>query len=529
MRLPRRLITCLFLTCAGAAHAADGFTFSNPPGPHAVGLKVVQLYDRARAYKSDIDLATGEPVQGERARPVQALVWYPAARGGKPVTWRDYLETVPTEDAFTRSPADIKRMTDERIDGNAAGHREALLRDIARPQLAVRDARAENGTFPVVIYAPSYSANAIENTDLCELLASHGYIVLSSPSLGAHTRSMTTDLEGVEAQAADISFLIGYAATLPQADSARVAALGFSWGGLANVFAAARDTRIKALVSLDGSIRSFPKLVDGGKEAARYVTPARVALPMLFVGSRPRTMEALNRSANMRTDYSFMNQMTYSDVYIVSMLPMKHADFASYALRMMPDSDFSDFGDYSRIEVNLQHGWAARYTLRFLDAYLKGDPGGLAFINNTPAANHAPAHTMVTDIRRHNGSVPPTQESFVRGLAAAGFDQAVPEYERFAVRNPGFKLDDNALYGWGLQLAQAGRPAQAREIFRLGAHLYPDQSIMHDGLGEMQAKTGQAQDALVSYRRVLELDPKNADAIRYVKEHGAAGRGASAP
>jgi len=515
------------------ACAADGFTFSIAPGPHAVGVKVVQQYDRSRQYKTEIDLATGEPAKGERARPVQTLVWYPAARGGKPVTYRDYLDTVPTEDEFTRSPAEVRRMTDGRIDGNAAGHRDALLRDIARPQLAVRDARPEggksDGKFPVVIYAPSYSAYAIENTDLCELLASHGYIVLSSPSLGAHARSMTTDLEGVEAQAADISFLIGYAATLPQADTGKVAAVGFSWGGLANVFAAAKDARIKALVSLDGSIRSFPKLVDGGKDAAPYVTPARVALPMLFIGSRPRTMEALNRSANMRTDYSFMNEMKYSDVYIVSMLPMKHADFASYALRMMPDGEFSDFGDYSRDEVNLQHSWAARYTLRFLDAYLKGDSAGLAFVNNTPAANHAPAHTMVTDIRRHKDGVPPTQENLVRRLAASGFDKAIPEYERFVAQNPAFKLGVDELVGWGVQLAQAERPAQAREIFRLGAHLYPEESILFDGLGEMQAKTGQAQDALASYRRVLELDPKNADAIRYVKEHGGAGAKASAP
>ncbi|RYF04665.1 MAG: tetratricopeptide repeat protein, partial [Oxalobacteraceae bacterium] len=127
------------------------------------------------------------------------------------------------------------------------------------------------------------------------------------------------------------------------------------------------------------------------------------------------------------------------------------------------------------------------------------------------------------------GSVPPTKESFVRGLAAAGFDRAIPEYERFVAQNPAFKLDEDALYGWGAELAQLGRPAQAREIFRLGAHLYPNKSFMHDGLGEMQAKTGQAAEALASYRRVLELDPKNADALRYVKEHSAAAQGASSP
>ena len=81
MRLPE-LVIALFLTVTGAASAADSFTFSAPPGPHAVGFKVVQQYDRTRSYKAEIDLATGETVKGERARPVQTLVWYPAARGG---------------------------------------------------------------------------------------------------------------------------------------------------------------------------------------------------------------------------------------------------------------------------------------------------------------------------------------------------------------------------------------------------------------------------------------------------------------
>lgn len=35
----------------------------------------------------------------------------------------------------------------------------------------------------------------------------------------------------------------------------------------------------------------------------------------------------------------------------------------------------------------------------------------------------------------------------------------------------------------------------------------------------MQAKTGQTEDAVNTYRRVLELDPDNADAAGYLKEH----------
>jgi dienelactone hydrolase len=519
MPIPRLLIV-LSLSLSAFAHAADNFTFSNPPGPHGVGVKVVQQYDRARVFKATVDLATGEPVQGERARPVQAIVWYPAAHGGKPVTYRDYLETIALEEDFTRSAAEVKRMTDLLVTDNAGTRRDLVLREIAGPMHAVRDARAEPGKYPVVIYAPSYSAPAAENADLCEYLASHGYIVLSSPSLGAHTRAMTTDHEGVEAQAADISWLIGYAATLPQADTGRVAAVGFSWGGLANVVAAAKDARIRALVSLDGSVRSYPRFIDGGKDALKYVTPARVAVPMLFVGARPRTVEAM--SPNMLADYSFLNHMKYADVYLVSLLPMKHADFSSFYLRMAEDADSNDHArDYTRSEIQLAHSWAARYTREFLDAYLKKDAASLAFINNTPAANKAPPHMVAVDIRRSKDRVPPTLENFVARLAAEGFDKAVPLYDRFAAQEGGFKLDEDEINGWGGALYRLNRYPQAREIFRLGAHLYPDRVFLQSNLGEMQAKTGQTQDAVQTYRRVLELDPANADARNYLKEHAA--------
>lgn len=155
---------------------------------------------------------------------------------------------------------------------------------------------------------PSFAASAHENLDLCEYLASHGYVVIASPSLGARSAMMTDDIEGVEAQAADIAFLANYAQTLPQADIGNMAAAGFSWGGMANVFAAARSSRFKTLVSLDGSIRFHPKIWG----AATYVRPSRTAVPMLFLGARAPSAEALERDDKLGASY--LNTMKYSDV-----------------------------------------------------------------------------------------------------------------------------------------------------------------------------------------------------------------------
>ena len=514
----KQLLLALLFCAVLPAQASDEFTFSNPPGRHGVGLKVVQQYDYTRQYKTRVDMRTGEPASGERARPIQALVWYPAARGGKPVSFRDYVATTATEDDFTLDAEAVKRQRDARIESLFGKRRDAVLREFAKPMLAVRDAKPDAGKYPIVIYAPSFSASAMENSDLCELLASQGYIVLASASMGPHTRSMTSDLEGLETQAADIAWLIGHARSLPGADTERVAVVGFSWGGLSNVLAAAKDDRIKAIVSLDGSVRGFREFVDGGKDAAKYVTPARVAIPMLFVGRRPPTIEELNRS-EVDTRFSFLNGLAYSDLTVVTMLPMKHMDFSSYSVRVGREGSF---GDYTRAEIALAHSWAARYALRFLDAHIKGDAASLAFLNNTPAANGAPPHMILTDVRRNGGKTPPTLENFVARLGKEGFERAIALHQEFIAQGAGFKLGPNEIYGWGSELESLGRHAQAREIFRLGAHLSPNEIFLVECLAEMQAKSGQTLEAVRSYRRVLENNPGHAAAAAFVKEHGGA-------
>jgi hypothetical protein len=62
-----------------AAQNVPVFQFMEKPGPHAVGLKVVKQFDYSRIYRSATD-ELGKPYTGERARPLQTLVWYPAEK-----------------------------------------------------------------------------------------------------------------------------------------------------------------------------------------------------------------------------------------------------------------------------------------------------------------------------------------------------------------------------------------------------------------------------------------------------------------
>jgi tetratricopeptide (TPR) repeat protein len=317
-------------------------------------------------------------------------------------------------------------------------------------------------------------------------------------------------------QAADIGWLIAHAGTMPNADAGRLAVAGFSWGGLANVVAAAKDDRIKALVSLDGSVRYFPQMVDGGTNAIPYVTPPRLAIPMLYVAARPASIEELNRRKNS-TAYSLLNSMTYADMYVVTLYPMAHQHFSSGGLHLARDGEF---GEYSRDEVTQAYGVMARYVRHFLDGYLKDDAAGRAFVANNPTANAIPRRMVSLDARRGSG-VAPTQETFAVQLAARGFDKAGAIYEELKAQGATFRLKPHDLNSWGYELLRSGMLAESVAIFRFGTQLHPTDANLYDSLGEAQAKAGQRSEAISNYRRSLALNPKNANAVEQLQALGA--------
>lgn len=264
---------------------------------------------------------------------------------------------------------------------------------------AMRDAKPADGHYPVLIYAPSDSSVSWENADLCEYLASHGYVVLASPSMGVATRDMTDDLEGINAQAGDISFLITYAKTLSDTDLSQVAVVSWSWGGMASLFAAARDARIDAVVELDGSMRYYPGLV----KMAGDVHPERMTIPLLCF-TRNVSLEDLEKDgvpAEDKDGPNVLNAWIHGDVLRVNMLGMAHPEFSSMFQRRESAQRFAEneVADYGREDANRSYAWVALYTLKFLDDYLKHDGAAKAFLERTPAENGVAKHFMGVTFR----------------------------------------------------------------------------------------------------------------------------------
>lgn len=502
----RFLLMIALLIVPSTASAQSHFTRTNPPGPQPVGLRVVEQYDLSRGYRGATNPYTGKATSGERARPIQTLIWYPAEKGtGRATNAGDYLRLGGTSDDFPATPAERARLEAGYMDGRVSALTPDRARaELAAPMLARRDAAASSGKFPVIIYAPSYRAPAFENADLCEYLASQGYVVIASPSTGQSLDGMKDDLEGVETQVGDVQYLIGYAHSLPQADTDHLAVMGYSWGGLANVMAAAKDSRIDALVSLDGSVRSYPDVI----EQSRFLTPDRVTVPMLYVAATPRQMEDL--PADMNQERSFLNKMKYADLYRVTLAPYVHSNFSvTLGQRFLAESGY---GNYDKDELSVANGWLETYVRHFLDGYLKGDAAGRAFLNIPAAQTGAPAH-LLTVYKTNAQGVPPTRAAFAAELARKGFEQASAIYQVLQKREPGFALSDGELNAWGYKLLGDGEVRSSIAILRLNAELHADSWNAFDSLGEAYAKDGNTALATEAYRKSLSLNPGNRNAV----------------
>ena len=123
--------------------------------------------DPSRKFPATPDRPEAPGRQG--SRPLQTLIWYPALQSSsKPMTVGDYVALADREIHFDTPDQEHNKW------------RRRLKSSFDISLWAVRDAKPVERRYPVVIYAPSDSSIAWENADLCEYLASHGYVVLAS-------------------------------------------------------------------------------------------------------------------------------------------------------------------------------------------------------------------------------------------------------------------------------------------------------------------------------------------------------------
>ena len=379
----------VFVACGGAPPRSAALSVSPPasptmlpPGPHPVGFRATWTFDATRPYRTAFDDgvtyggATGAP------RPILVNVWYPASPGGPPTNRAAYLQPPdqPEVHALATALASYARaiVAEEIFGGKESALSPELQRRFAAylsaPLTAVRDAPPAPGRYPVLLYHAGAGSSYDDNTELCEYLASHGYVVLGSAFLEPEGKSLNVGEGG-----RDFDPLIAWAQQLPFADTTRVGGFGHSAGAQAMLaYATGARQRIHAFALLDTTI-----------DYHGIVQPLHASVPEVLAHRAAATAPLLV-VAKPYAYFALLDELTGADR---SYLTIRDLDHNEYLGQGVTRSTGPDAPADRAPRVLAAYRAVAGAVVAFFDRELRGDRAAaqrLAALAATPLNGAAP-------------------------------------------------------------------------------------------------------------------------------------------
>ncbi|WP_430411879.1 dienelactone hydrolase family protein [Kordia sp.] len=505
MRLLLSVFVCIFFSSSVFGQVAPK-DFKLQHGTYTVGFQHFLKVDSTRTYKKVFQW-THKSIP----RPIPVSIWYPATeKSSTKTTILTYLEIFKAEREWEQLPNEQLLNWFPYPVNNA--HNRAMLHDETQ---AFINSNVANGKFPVIIYAPSYEASSIENFILCEYLASHGFVVISSPSRGAETKYFTGGTaKDLEAQARDIEFLLQKTLSLPYADTEKIATMGFSFGGLSNVLTQMRNDCIKAIVSLDGSIRYNYKTL----KTSAFADISKVDVPFIHMAQKDipeAVLKADKIDPKLNHEFTFYDSLVHSNAYKLKFHDLTHSNFSSFGILFQPRDKRQDKND---VKILASYKLVSKYTLHFLNAYLKNDQASLQFLENTPSQNEIPS-SLLSKTSKKATPKPFIFQDFNDLAAKQQYQNLQSLYQKLLQKHPKLELAEWKLNNLGLQLSyQPKTSQQGILVFQFATYLYPKSANLYDSLAEAYVFMNDHKNAIRNFEKSLALNPKNQNAIDRLKQ-----------
>ncbi|HJW96023.1 MAG TPA: c-type cytochrome [Thermoanaerobaculia bacterium] len=123
----------------------------------------------------------------------------------------------------------------------------------------------------------------------------------------------------------------------------------------------------------------------------------------------------------------------------------------------------------------------------------------------------------------HMGKPRPTSldEEMRDAYLKSGINAAIARYHELREKyygKGGYDFSDRALNSMGRELLEQKKPDEAIAIYHLSTTEYPQSAGSWDGLAEAYAAAGKPRIAAIYYRKSLELDPANENALAKLAE-----------
>ena len=470
-------------------------------GNYSVGFKTLLKYDRSRMNKEKTDIE-GKPLQGNRFRPVEISIWYPAVKGGTPMKFEDYLyvrqnfqgEIENKILSNNEKQSIIRNFKESRL---RAGANEKALDDFLKADLPVLyDAPFAEGKFPVIIM-PS-GAYQLDNAALCEFLASHGYIAV-------HTPWQRPTIGYVD----DLEFAVNYLAENKSADTSRMGAVGFSYGGLIASIFQLKNRSLNALVSLDG-VDAWKWGVDEIL-ASPYYAVRKADVPYLRFHNAKQDEQTTAPTA--KVDWRFYQTSKYADIIQIDFDKVTHLDFLSGSLTRAFIPNFSPNSPVPDAGLPIFQKLIQTYTLNFLNAHVKNETSGREFLQKTLEQNGFPKEIAVLKVKKGVIAPPTSAQIYDTLLQPNGIFIVKRVLDEARKRSEPLTdiFTENQMNTWGYFLLNQNRTTEAVAAMEISAEVYPQSANAFDSLAEALEKNGQLKQSAESYEKAYKIAAAKGD------------------
>lgn len=473
-------------------------------GKYKVGFRHYTINDSTRTYRIHNEFNNQLIV-----RPIPISIWYPATIANsksEQLTVLNYLEVLKEEEEWKNLPNYF--LLDWFPYLWNTPENKAHLSEEAN---AFSNPKFLEGNFPVVVYAPSYQASSIENFALFEYLASNGFVVISSPSRGTDTRWLegggtTRDME---TQSRDVEFLLKEIHSYKNIDLEKVALMGFSFGGLSNVITVMKNKSINAIVSLDGTERYNYAVL----EKSPYFNLNTFSIPYIHFAQKEIPKEVLTTDKipeELNYKFQLYDSLKYSNIYRYRFHDLSHSYFSSFGVLFANRDKRQDKSDD---KIMASYNLLCQHILHFLNALLNNEKNAIDFIENKPVENGF-SDSLISKQMKNAIEKDFTYKDFNDLVFKQDYQDLIPLYKKTIANHPNLELQEGMLNTLGLRLSfNPKTKEQGVNVFLLALYLYPKSANLYDSLAEAYFYNKDYSNAILNYKKSLELNPKNQNAI----------------
>lgn len=96
--------------------------------------------------------------------------------------------------------------------------------------------------------------------------------------------------------------------------------------------------------------------------------------------------------------------------------------------------------------------------------------------------------------------------------------EAIAEARELAKNKDEYIVNEGEINNLGYQMMQSGKTDDAIEIFKFNVEMFPNSANVYDSLGEAYLAKGDKENALINYKKSVELDPKSTSGLEALKK-----------